>query len=140
MTLTQAWGALFIFTACPLLGGLPLIAWITYALTRRKLAQLGTGNVSVSAAFYHGGRWVGILAVLSEAGKGIIAVLLARYLFPTEAAWELVALIMLIMGRYLMGKGAGTTNLVWGVTVHDWQTALLVSSVVLCSPPCTVLW
>jgi len=126
MTLTQAWGALFIFTACPLLGGLPLIAWITYALTRRKLAQLGTGNVSVSAAFYHGGRWVGILAVLSEAGKGIIAVLLARYLFPTEAAWELVALIMLIMGRYLMGKGAGTTNLVWGVTVHDWQTALLV--------------
>ncbi|MGB5959360.1 MAG: glycerol-3-phosphate acyltransferase [Coleofasciculaceae cyanobacterium] len=126
MTLTQVWGALFIFTACPLLGGLPLISWITYALTRRKLAQLGTGNVSVSAAFYHGGRWVGILAVLSEAGKGIIAVLLARYLFPGEAAWELVALIMLIMGRYLMGKGAGTTNLVWGVVVHDWQTALLV--------------
>jgi phosphoenolpyruvate synthase/pyruvate phosphate dikinase/glycerol-3-phosphate acyltransferase PlsY len=126
MTLTQVWGALFIFTACPLLGGLPFIAWITYALTRRKLAQLGTGNVSVSAAFYHGGTWVGILAVLSEAGKGIIAVLLARYLFPGEAAWELVALIMLIMGRYLLGKGAGTTNLVWGVVVHDWQTALLV--------------
>lgn len=126
MTLTQVWGALFIFTACPLLGGLPLISWITYALTRRQLAQLGTGNASVSAAFYHGGRWVGILAVLSEAGKGLIAILLARYLFPGEAAWELVALIMLIMGRYLMGKGAGTTNLVWGIVVHDWHTALLV--------------
>lgn len=126
MTLTQAWGALFICTVCPLLGGLPVISWITYALTRRQLAQLGTGNVSVSAAFYHGGRWVGILAVLSEAGKGIIAVLLARYLFPGEVAWELVALIMLIMGRYWMGKGAGTTNLIWGIVVHDWQTALLV--------------
>ncbi len=126
MTLMQVWGALFIFTVCPLLGGMPLISWITYALTGRQLAQLGTGNVSVSAAFYHGGRWVGILAVLSEAGKGIFAVLLARYLFPTESAIELVALIMLIMGRYLMGKGAGTTNLVWGVAVHDWKTALLV--------------
>lgn len=126
MTLMQVWGALFIFTVCPLLGGLPLISWITYALTGRQLAQLGTGNVSVSAAFYHGGRWVGILAVLSEAGKGIFAVLLARYLFPTESAIELVALIMLIIGRYLMGKGAGTTNLVWGVAVHDWKTALLV--------------
>ena len=125
MTVMQVWGALFIFTACPLLGGLPLISWLTYALTRRQLAQLGTGNVSVSAAFYHGGRWAGILAVLSEAGKGIFAVLLARYLFPTEAAWEIVALIMLIIGRYWLGKGAGTTNLVWGIAVHDWQTALL---------------
>jgi pyruvate,water dikinase len=82
--------------------------------------------VSVSAAFYHGGRLVGILAVLSEAAKGIAAVLLARYFFPTEPAWELIALIMLVMGRYWMGKGAGTTNVVWGFVVHDWKVALLV--------------
>src|SRR4028119_433933 len=126
MALIQVWGALLIFTVCPLLGGLPLIAWITSVLTGQQLTQLGTGNVSVSAAFYHGGRWVGILAVLSEAGKGIAAVLLARYFFPTEAAWELTALIMLAMGRYWMGKGAGTTNVVWGFVVHDWKAALLV--------------
>ncbi|HEY9830032.1 MAG TPA: glycerol-3-phosphate acyltransferase, partial [Stenomitos sp.] len=129
MTLMPVWGALLIFIVCPLLGGLPLIAWITDALTGRKLARIGTGNVSVSAAFYHGGRWVGILAVLSEAAKGIAAVLLARYFFwnqPTQAAWELIALIMLVMGRYWMGKGAGTTNVVWGVVAHDWRAALLV--------------
>lgn len=129
MTLMQVWGALLIFIVCPLLGGLPLIAWITYLLTGRQLAQVGTGNVSVSAAFYHGGRWVGILAVLSEAAKGIAAVLLARYFFwnqPTQATWELIALIMLVMGRYWMGKGAGTTNVVWGVVAHDWRAALLV--------------
>lgn len=120
------WGALLICTVCPLLGGLPLIDWITYGLTKRQLTQLGTGNVSVSAAFYHGGRWVGILAVLSEASKGIIAVLLARYLFPGEAASEIVALIMLVIGRYWFGKGAGTTNVFWGVIVHSWQTALIV--------------
>jgi pyruvate,water dikinase len=126
MTLTQVWGALLIFTLCPLFGGLPLISWITYLLTRRQLSQVGTGNVSVSAAFYHGGRWVGILAVLSEALKGIAAVLLASYFFPTEPAWEIIALIMLVMGRYWMGKGAGTTNVVWGFVVHDWRVALLV--------------
>ena len=125
----QVWGSLLIFIVCPLLGGLPLIAWITYALTGRQLARIGTGNMSVSAAFYHGGRWVGILAVLSEAAKGIAAVLLARYFFwnqPTQATWELIALIMLVMGRYWMGKGAGTTNVVWGVVAHDWRVALLV--------------
>ncbi|MEQ8998558.1 MAG: glycerol-3-phosphate acyltransferase [Coleofasciculus sp. B1-GNL1-01] len=126
MTLTQVWGALLIFVLCPLLGGLPLISWITYLFTKRQLSQVGTGNVSVSAAFYHGGRWVGILAVLSEALKGMAAVLLARYFFPTEPAWEIIALIMLVMGRYWMGKGAGTTNVVWGFVVHDWHVALLV--------------
>ena len=84
----QVWGAIAIFIVCPLLGGLPLIAWITYALTRRQLACRGTGNISVSAAFYHGGKLAGILAVLSEAFKGIAAVILARAFFPTEPVWS----------------------------------------------------
>ncbi|MBW4650008.1 MAG: glycerol-3-phosphate acyltransferase [Kastovskya adunca ATA6-11-RM4] len=126
MTLMQVWGALLIFIVCPLLGGLPLIAWIMAAFTGRQLSQLGTGNISVSAAFYHGGRWVGILAVLTEALKGIAAVLLARAFFPTAPEWELIALIALVMGRYWFGKGAGTTNVVWGFIVHDWVTAASV--------------
>jgi pyruvate,water dikinase len=99
---------------------------MTYLLTGRKLSQLGTGNISVSAAFYHGGRLAGILAVLSEAFKGIAAVLLARAFFPSGSEWELIALIALVMGRYWMGKAAGTTNVVWGFTVHDWVSALFV--------------
>lgn len=124
--MTQVWGTLAIFILCPLLGGLPLIAWITYALTGQQLARLGTGNISVSAAFYHGGRWAGILAVLSEAFKGIVAVLLTRTFFPDGSAWELIALIALVTGRYWVGKGAGTTNAVWGYVVHDWRVAGLV--------------
>lgn len=119
MTLTQVWGVLVIFVVCPLLGGLPLIRWITQALTGRSLAHLGTGNLSVSAAFYHGGKVVGILAVLSEALKGIAAVLLARMFFPVGSAWEIGALMALVMGRYWFAKGAGTTNVVWGFVVHD---------------------
>ena len=126
MTLTQVWGALLLFIVCPLLGGLPLIAWTTYALTQRQLAKLGTGNISVSAAFYHGGRVAGILAVLSEAFKGIAAVLLARSFFPADPAWELVALMAVVVGRYWFGKGAGTTNVVWGYVVHDPIAACFV--------------
>jgi pyruvate,water dikinase len=125
MALTPIWGSLAILFLCPLLGGLPLIEWIAYILTGRRLSRLGTGNISVSAAFYHAGKLVGILAVASEAAKGILAVLLARAFFEPGSVWELIALIALVMGRYWVGKGAGTTNVLWGIAVHDWQAALL---------------
>ncbi|NEQ31073.1 MAG: pyruvate phosphate dikinase PEP/pyruvate-binding protein [Leptolyngbya sp. SIO4C5] len=125
MTLTQVLGALLIFVLCPLLGGLPLTGWITRLLSGKRLSQVGTGNIGVSAAFYHGGRVAGILSVCAEAFKGIAAVLLARYYFPTDSTWEVVALIALVLGRYWIGKGAGTTNVVWGIWVHDWITAAL---------------
>jgi phosphoenolpyruvate synthase/pyruvate phosphate dikinase/glycerol-3-phosphate acyltransferase PlsY len=126
MNLAPIWGSLTVFIVCPLLGGLPLIDWITYALTGRQLQKLGTGNISVSAAFYHGGKLTGILAVLSEAAKGIIAVLLTRAFFPTGSAWEIMAIIALVMGRYWIGKSAGTTNAVWGIVAHDAIAAGLV--------------
>ena len=119
MNLTPIWGSLTVFTICPLLGGLPLIDWITYTITGRQLRKLGTGNISVSAAFYHGGKLTGILAVFSEAAKGILAVLLTRFFFPAGSVWEIAAIIALVMGRYWMGKSAGTTNAVWGIFVHD---------------------
>jgi pyruvate,water dikinase len=107
------------------LGALPLLNWINYSLTRTTLDKVGTGNISVSAAFYHGGKLVGILAVISEAAKGIIVVLLARSLFPSLEVWEIIALIALVLGRYLVGKGAGTTNVFWGMITHDVLAALL---------------
>ncbi|MEL6579352.1 MAG: glycerol-3-phosphate acyltransferase [Cyanobacteria bacterium J06621_12] len=126
MDLTPIWGSLTVFIVCPLLGGLPLIDWITYALTGRQLGKLGTGNISVSAAFYHGGKAAGICAVLSEAAKGAIAVLLARMFFPTGSVWEIIAIIALVMGRYWIGESAGTTNAVWGIVTHDAIAAGLV--------------
>lgn len=122
----ELWGALVILIICPLLGALPLIAWITYALKGRQLSQIGTRNVSVSAAFYHGGTLAGVLAVLSEAFKGIAAVFITRAFFPSGSYWELLALIALILGRYLIGRGAGTTNAVWGFLVHDPLVAIFV--------------
>ncbi|BAU13276.1 phosphoenolpyruvate synthase/pyruvate phosphate dikinase [Leptolyngbya sp. NIES-3755] len=126
MSLMPVWGSLLIFIGCPILGGLPLIGWMTRVLSRKRLSELGTGNISVSAAFYHGGTVVGVLAVLSEALKGIAAVLLARSFFPDSPEWEIIALIALVYGRYFIGKGAGTTNVVWGYVVHDPIVSFLV--------------
>ncbi len=108
------------------LGALPIVAWLTYLLARKHLETLGTGNIGVSAAFYHGGTIVGLLAVASEAAKGIGVVLLARYLFPHSALWEQGALMALVLGRFTLGKGAGTTNLVWGYLAHDPNVTLVV--------------
>lgn len=117
--MSELWGALLVLVLCPILGAVPLIAWIARSMTQQQLVKVGTGNISVSAAFYHGGTLVGILAVLSEALKGIVAVLIARTFFGHGSAWELIALFALVIGRYWIGRGAGTTNVVWGFALHD---------------------
>lgn len=33
---------------------------------------------------------------------------------------------MLILGRYYLGKGAGATNLTWGIVTHNPVAALLI--------------
>lgn len=126
MVLNPMVSAIALLVTCFILGALPLVGWITRSLTGKQLREIGTGNISVSAAFYHGGQGVGILAVLSEAFKGIAAVLLAQWLFPTTPAWCIIALIALVLGRFSLGKGAGTTNVVWGFVAYDWRIALLV--------------
>ncbi|MFN6182194.1 MAG: glycerol-3-phosphate acyltransferase, partial [Dolichospermum sp.] len=120
------WGILIILILCPLLGTIPLISWITYAMSRKWLANVGTGNISVAAAFYHGGKLAGILSVVSEASKGIIVVTTAHYFFPSQPVWEIIALIGLVIGRYVTTKGAGTTNVSWGLLVHDPLVTVLV--------------
>ena len=117
--MAQVWGALLIFLICPLLGGLPLTGWWVQLTTGKRLSQIGTGNVGVSAAFYHGGTVVGLGAVALEAFKGIGAVLLARQFFPVDPIWPVVALMALVMGRYWLSRGAGVTNVSWGFLVYD---------------------
>ena len=115
----QVIGALLIFTLVPVLGALPLTGWIVRLLTGKQLAKIGTGNVGVSAAFYHGGTAIGLLSVAAEAMKGIVAVLIARYFFGGDPIWPVLSLIFLVMGRYWGSQGAGTTNVAWGFLVYD---------------------
>jgi pyruvate, water dikinase len=120
-------GIFIILIICPLLGAIPLISWITYTLSGKQLANIGTGNISVSAAFYHGGKLAGSICVVSEALKGVAVVTIAQYCFPSETVWELIALMALVIGRYLATKGAGTTNVAWGLLAQDPLVTAFVS-------------
>ncbi|OAB58559.1 pyruvate phosphate dikinase PEP/pyruvate-binding protein [Phormidium willei BDU 130791] len=127
MSLPPFLAACLVLIASVLLGGLPLLAAIVRWVSDEDLSHQGTGNLGVSAAFYHGGTVAGILAVLSEASKGILVVLLARWMLPQLPSFELVALMALVLGRYSFKQGAGTTNTVWGIVAHDWRIALFVA-------------
>jgi phosphohistidine swiveling domain-containing protein/glycerol-3-phosphate acyltransferase PlsY len=123
--LHPVWGILFLIIGCPLIGGVPLTAWTVRILTGKKLTEVGTGNIGVSAAFYHGGTGVGVLSVLAEAAKGIGVVCGVRALLPPNPTVELAAVVAVAAGRYWIGHGAGTTNAVWGVATYDWRVALI---------------
>jgi phosphohistidine swiveling domain-containing protein/glycerol-3-phosphate acyltransferase PlsY len=129
MVSNNALGIIFVVAGCPLIGGIPLTVWITRCFAHKNLAELGTRNMGVSAAFYHGGTGVGLLAVLAEAAKGVGAVWGARQWLPPDPTWELVALVALVVGRFWIGKGAGTTNVVWGIVTYHWQIAALLFAV-----------
>jgi pyruvate,water dikinase len=76
-------GIIIILIVSPLIGAIPVIAWITYAISGKDLAKIGTRNISVAAAFYHGGKLAGNICVVSEAIKGIAVVTIAQLLtFP----------------------------------------------------------
>ena len=120
-------GIVIILIVCPLLGAVPLISWITYALSGKELAKEGTGNISVAAAFYHGGKLAGSICVVSEALKGVAVVTIGQYCFPSQPVWEIIALIALVIGRYVATKGAGTTNVSWGLLAHDPLVVACVS-------------
>lgn len=126
MNLISGWGWLFLIIGCPLIGGVPITGWLTRLVSGQKIAELGTRNIGVSAAFYYGGTITGLLCVAAEAAKGLGVVWGARQWLPSDPTWELAAIVALVVGRYWIGRGAGTTNAVWGVTAYDWRVALCV--------------
>ncbi|MBC8122462.1 MAG: glycerol-3-phosphate acyltransferase, partial [Gemmatimonadaceae bacterium] len=100
------------------LGGLPLTGWLVRLSTGKNLRALGTGNVGVSAAFTHAGTFVGILAVLAEALRGVVGVLAVRTLVPGSPALEVLTLVAVVSGRFWIARGAGITNAFWGLLVY----------------------
>ena len=88
------------------------------------LTKVGTGNVSVAAAFVHARKSVAIFVVLAEISRGITPVLAANLLFPEIPTWELIGLIFLVAGRYFIAQGGGVTNVSWGVLVYSAVVAL----------------
>lgn len=110
MTLIQVWGCLLIFVLCPLLGGLPASEW----LSQRWLKP---GRQS---------RWYRLIEGVIEASKGIASVLLARYYFPADPTWWLIALIALVYGQFWLRQSKQLLGVIAGGMIYSWQVAFLL--------------
>ena len=121
-----------------LLGSLPWGLWLGRLLRGVDIRRHGSGNLGATNVYRVLGPGLGITVLLLDAGKGVVAVLLARAVFhsgppvgaggPAAAGFQpvdwpgLLALAAAVLGhsftpfaRFRGGKGAATAAGAWGV-------------------------
>ncbi len=103
---------------CVVAGSLPITAGLARLIAHLDLRTVGTGNVSVAAAFKHGGPQLGIPVVLGEIGRGILPLLLTIGL-AVPRYWGLLGLIPVVVARFVSFRAGGATNWGWGLLVYD---------------------
>jgi glycerol-3-phosphate acyltransferase PlsY len=110
------------------IGSLPAAWVLTRLVTGRDLRQMGSGNVGVMNTAVSVARWAGLIVFLIEAGKGILAVWLARLVAnqpqPVGAA-VLAAVVGTRWPIWLKGAGGrGNTTGMAAVFVISWPTVV----------------
>ena len=75
-----------IAVAAYLLGAVPFGLVITRALGLGDIRQIGSGNIGATNVLRTGNKGAALATLLLDAGKGAIAVLIARALFAEDAA------------------------------------------------------
>jgi pyruvate, water dikinase len=118
MTLQQLGGCLLLSIVCPILGALPLIDWLFYAITGKYSAKT---TISIDR-----NRLRRFLILAIEFFLGIASVFFVRCFFPSGSLWELFALLGIATGRYWSGRGGGIIAVLAGVALHDWLAMVLV--------------
>lgn len=113
-----------------LLGCSNLAYYISRA-SKRDIRKSGTGNLGASNATILFGWRAGLLVGLHDIAKAILAVILARMLFPdleyAGAAAGVAAVLGHIFPFYLRFKGGKGTASFWGMTLAlNWKLALAV--------------
>ena len=107
--------ALIVWAICGyLLGSVPFGLVITRAMGLGDLRQIGSGNIGATNVLRTGNKGAALATLLLDAGKGGIAVLLARALTGAEDAAQLAGLaafaghLFPVWLRFQGGKGVAT--------------------------------
>ena len=140
-----------------LLGSVPFGLVITRAMGLGDLRQIGSGNIGATNVLRTGSKAAAAVTLLLDAGKGAVAVLIARAAVGEDAA-QLAALcsflghLFPIWLRFRGGKGVATfigtlLALAWPVglaTCATWAVAALVTRIsslaALCAAALSSLW
>lgn len=94
-----------------LLGSIPFGLLLVWAVRKQDIRQTGSGNIGATNVIRSGSRWLGILTLLLDAGKGFLAVELSRHLVSgsqginTASIGALFAVIGHVFPIWLRGKG-----------------------------------
>lgn len=96
-----------------LLGAVPFGIVITRGFGLGDLRQIGSGNIGATNVLRTGNRWAALMTLLLDAGKGGIAVVIARQFGPSDA--EQLAALAAFLGHlfpiwlgFRGGKGVAT--------------------------------
>ena len=121
---------LFVIILGYLLGCSNLAYYLSRA-ARKDIRQSGTGNLGASNATVLFGWKAGVAVAVHDAGKALLAVLLAKLLFPdlenAGAAAGVAAVLGHIFPFYLKFKGGkGTASFVGMTLALNWKLALAV--------------
>ncbi|HSH80516.1 MAG TPA: glycerol-3-phosphate acyltransferase [Herpetosiphonaceae bacterium] len=106
--------ALVIVAAAYLLGSIPW-SYLTAAAAGHKLSTVGDGNIGAHNVMRHAGRGWGVVALLLDAGKGALAVVVARTWGSQEWLPIGAALVAVLGHNYPLwlgfrgGKGLATS-------------------------------
>lgn len=118
-----------------LLGCSNLAYYISRA-SKKDIRQSGTGNLGASNATVLFGWKAGVAVAMHDAGKALLAVILAKLLFPELENVGAVAGVAAVLGHifpfYLKFKGGkGTASFVGLTLALNWKLALAVLAILV---------
>lgn len=107
------------------------LAYYLSKAVKKDIRQSGTGNLGASNATILLGWKAGVAVGLHDTGKSVLAVVLAKLLFPQLEHAGAAAGVMSVLGHvfpfYLKFKGGKGTASFWGMTLAlNWKLALAV--------------
>lgn len=94
-----------------LLGSIPFGYLLVLLFRKEDIRETGSGNIGATNVIRSGSRWLGILTLLLDLGKGFLAVEIARHLatgthaIDTASIGALAAVIGHVFPVWLRGKG-----------------------------------
>ena len=116
--------------------GCSSMAFYIGKIKNKDIRTAGSGNLGASNTAVLFGWGAGILVALHDIGKGVLAVLLARWLFPGAAHGDAAAGVACVLGHifpfYLKFRGGKGLASYFGMTLAlNWKLALLVALVLV---------
>lgn len=94
-----------------ILGSIPF-ALLLSKLIGQDVREIGSGNIGTANAFRTGNKLIGVLTLIGDIGKAVLAVLIAKYVFPgTEiyaAFFSVIGHIYSCFLKFKGGKGVAT--------------------------------